>query len=394
VKIRKSSIVLLVFTLYGINYFLFERVLFFNELLSLIGLLLFINYSFTRSGKFILPHNMVYRHVLYFIVLGFLYAIFSLPIKTNWYFYFRNLSIIYSAFAFFIGFYLYEQQFEFYQRAKKWIYGYALFAFGARWEFLIDRNAYAFWFALVKKDWRITSVLLLVGLYALYVISYTSLTVILILMIVLGIRYIKNYNQFKLVAFGAFFVFLLVFVSAIPFLKLYKYDPVSLFGDVLFVYEQHPWFQIDHNSSWRLIFWYRTLVESFPQNLFGIGIGTPLLPYSIGTNSTGLPVDDQTLAHVVGTHNTFITIFVRFGIISIMIFGVVYDIVLKEFFKYKNYYLTHKNDGGVFLGFVTLTCVGLFNLLIETVTLSALYWISLGFVAAAINIRRFSNAKD
>lgn len=351
-------------------------------------MLLFIKFSFSPRGKFILPHNTVYRHVLYFIVLGCLYAVISLPIKTNWYFYFRNLSIIYSAFAFFIGFYLYEQQFEFYQRAKKWIYGYALFAFGARWEFLIDRNAYSFWFALVKKDWRIASVLLLVGLYVLYVISYTSLTVILILMIVLGVRYIKNYNQFKLVAFSGLFVFLLVFVSAIPFLKLYRYDPVSLFGDVLYVYEQHPWFWIDPNSSWRIVFWYRTLVEAFPQNLLGIGIGTPLLPYTSGINSTGLPVDDETLAHVIGTHNTFVTLFVRFGIVSTALFLIIYNYVFKEYFAYKEHYLTNKNDGGVFLGFVTLTCVGLFNLLIESPTLAALYWISLGFVARAIYERK------
>ncbi|MFM7852754.1 MAG: hypothetical protein ACKO96_12770 [Flammeovirgaceae bacterium] len=329
---------------------------FFNELLSLIGIVLFINHSFTKSGKLRIPQNTIYRHVLYFIALGCVWALFSIPIKTNWYYYFRNLSIIYSAFAFFIGYYLYNQQFEFYQKAKKWIYGYALFAFGARWDFLIDRNAYSFWFALVKRDWRIASVLLLVLLYILYVISYTSLTVILVLVIVLGVRYIKNYTQFTLVAGIAFVSFLFLFISAIPFLKLYKYDSVSLFGDVHYVYEQHPWFSIDYNSSWRMVFWYRVIVENFPQNLLGIGIGTPLLPYTSAINSTGLPVDDEMLAHVIGTHNTFITLFARFGIISTILFLIIYHQVLKEFFKYKSYYLKNKNDGGIFLGFITLTC--------------------------------------
>lgn len=386
--IKKSSIVLLIVTFYGVNYFVFERILFFNELLSLIGFLFFIKYSFTKNFRFLYPKNVIYRSVLHFILLGLLYALISIPLKTNWYYYFRNLSIVYSVFGFFLGYHLYHQQFKFFNRIKKWIYSYAFLSFGLRWETLIDRNAYAFWFAQLKRNWGLKSILLLISLYILYVISYTSLTVILILLIVLGVRYIKNYTQFKLVAFTGLVAFTVLFVLAMPFLKLYKANPDSLFGDVLHVYAQHPWFWIDPNSSWRLVFWYRTLIENFPENLLGIGIGTPLLPYTIGLNSTGLSVDDQTLAHVIGTHNTFITLFVRFGILSTIIFAIIYNAVLKEFFRYKRYYLTNKNDGGVFLGFVTLTCVGLFNLLIESPTLAGLYWVTLGFVGAAINNRK------
>lgn len=392
-KIRKTTIALLLITLYGVNYFLFERLLFFNELLSLIGFLLFIKYSFTKKFRFLYPKNVIYRSVLHFMLLGIFYALISIPFKTNWYYYFRNLSIVYSVFGFFLGYHLYHQQFEFFNRIKKWIYGYAFLSFGLRWEFLIDRNAYAFWFAQLRRNWALKSVFVLILLYILYVISYTSLTVILILLIVLGIRYIKNYAQFKLVAFTGFVAFTILFCLAMPFLKLYKADPHSLFGDVLHVYAQHPWFWIDPNSSWRLVFWYRTLIENFPQNLLGIGIGTPLLPYTVGINSTGLPVDDQTLAHVIGTHNTFITLFVRFGVVSTIIFVIIYNSVLTEFFRHKKYYLNHRNDGGIFLGFFTLTCVGLFNLLIESVTLSGLYWISLGFVANAINNRSNGNNK-
>jgi O-antigen ligase len=294
------------------------------------------------------------------------------------------LSIVYSVFGFFLGYHLYQPQFEFFTKIKKWIYGYAFLSFGLRWDFLIDRNAYAFWFAQLRRNWALKSVLALILLYILYVISFTSLTVILILLIVLGIRYIKNYNQFKLVAFTGLAAFATLFALAMPYLKLYKADTDSIFGDVLHVYAQHPWFWIDPNSSWRLVFWYRMLIENFPQNLLGIGIGTPLLPYTVGLNSTGLPVDDQTLAHVIGTHNTFVTIFVRFGIVSTILFGIIYNSVFSNFFKKKGYYLTNRNDGGIFFGFVTLTCVGLFNLLIESPTLACLYWVSLGFVTKAI----------
>jgi len=387
-KFKKSSIVLLLITLYGVNYFVFERIFFFNELLSFIGFLYFIRYSFTKDFKFRYPRSIIYKCVLLFILLGGFYALVSLWLKTNWYYYFRNLSIIYSAFSFFIGFYLYKEHWSFFQRIKNWIYGYALVAFGLRWEFLIDRNAYAFWFALLRNNWKITSVLTLILLYILYVISYTSLTVILILIIVLGVRYVKNYFYFKVITLWGLIAFLLLFISAIPYLKLYKNDTVSLFGDVLYVYAQHPWFWIDANSSWRIVFWYRTLVEAFPQNLLGIGIGTPILPYTVDINTTRLSFNDEYLAHVIGTHNTFITLFVRFGIVSTIIFLIIYNKVFEEFFKYKKYYLKNRNDGGVFLGFVTLTCVGLFNLLIESPTLASLYWISMGFVSGAIYERR------
>lgn len=388
-KIRASSLLLSLFTLYGMNHFLFERLLYFNELLSLAGLLFFFNHSFAEGPRFIYPKNVVYRCVLWFLLLGLIYAVLSIVAKTNWYYFLRNLSIVYSAFSFFLGYHLYSAQHDFFRKTKKIIYGYALFAFGVRWEQLIDRNAYAFWFAQVKTNWALQSVVGLVAFYALYVISYTSLTVVLILIFVLLMRYLKTYTQFKLLAFVAVVTFVTILVVASPHLALYKTNTGSIFGNVEYVYAQHPWFSIDPNSSWRLLFWYRILVENFPQNLLGIGIGTPLLPYVPGNNSTGLPVDDETLAHVIGTHNTFITLFARFGLVSMLIFAVLYNHILKEFFRFKSYYLNHRNDGGVFLAFFTLTCVGLFNLLIESVTLASLYWVSLGFVARAINLRRY-----
>jgi len=376
--------------LYGMNYFIFERVLFFNELLSLIGFQYFIKKSFRTNHRFYYPQSTIYRTVLFFILIGLLYAIISLPFKTNWYYYLRNLSIIYSVFSFFIGYYLYDNQFEFFKRARTTIYGYFLLAFGLRWESIIDRNAYSFWFALIQKNWKILSVLGLIILYILYVLAYTSLTVIIILFFVLGVRYLKTYFQFKFTMLMAVSVFIGIILWALPYLKLYDHGEYNFFGDVEFVYLQHPYFQIDKNSSWRLIFWYRTVIEPFPGNLLGVGIGTPLLPYMPNVTTTDLIFDDEYIAHVIGTHNTFITIFTRFGLISILALFIIYRNVFREFFLYKGYYLNNKNDAGLFLSFITLTCVGLFNLLIESPTLASLYWISLGFVAQAISQRQKS----
>lgn len=398
-KIRKSSIVLLIITLYGVNYFIFERIFFFNELLSLLGLIYFFKSSFRKDFKFYYPKSTIYRCILLFILICGIHAIISLQIKTNWYYYFRNMSIIYSVFTFFLGFHLYNEQYRFFEKLRTTIYGYTLLAFSIGSPNLIDRNAYSFWFTLLQKDWRLLSVLTLILLYILYVVSYTSLTVIMILIVVLAMRFfIKNYVQLKIALLLIFIAFFFVFMQAMPFLKFYNANDYtlignveysySLFGNAEYVYSYHPWFRLDDNSSWRLIFWYRTIIEMFPQNLVGIGIGTPILPYMPNVNTTGLAFNDEHVAHVIGTHNTFITILARFGIIPLLLLMITYRNVFREFFIHKGYYLQNRNDSGLFLSFITLTVVGLFNLIIETPTLASLFWISLGFVAKAIYSRQ------
>ena len=388
-KFKKSSVVLLLISLYGANYFVFERIFFFNELLSLIGFLYFIHYSFTKDFKFRFPRNTIYKYVLFFIILCVFYAFISLWLKTNWYYYFRNLSIIYSVFSFFIGFYLYKAQWGFFQKIRIWIYGYAFSSFILRWPNLIDRNAYMFWFAFLQKDWKPISILLLTIVSCIYVAAYTSASVVMVLVAILAFRFfIKTYLQFKIVLFLSILCFATIFSLAIPFLKLYKVSS-SLFGDVVYVYSQHPWFNIDHNTSWRLIFWYRTIVESFPQNILGIGVGTPMLPYLSNSTTSDLMNSDEYIAHVIGAHNTFVTVFIRFGILSLVVMGLIYRSLIREFFFFKKYYYNHRNDISLFFAFIAITVVGSFNLLIETSTLASLYWISLGFIAGAINFRKY-----
>jgi hypothetical protein len=388
-KIKKSSLVLILFTLFGANYFLFERVLFFNELLSAIGFYFFLKSSFTPSGKLILPINVIYRCVFYYILLGFFYALVSLMLKTNWYYYFRNISIIYSAFSFFIGYHLYTQQYPFFRKMQRKVIAFALLAFGWRWAFLIDRNSYSFLLMQVQKNWRLKSFLALMVLLLIYLVAFTSATVVMIMMALVAVLFIRRYAYFKLLVFAVAILVVGFFVFTSPYLELYKINS-TLFGDVDFVYSQHALLKLDNNTSWRLILWYRTLVEAFPHNVLGIGIGTPLLPYVPGAVTQDSGVPDEYWAHVSGLHNTFATVFVRFGILSLVLFGIIYRQVFREYFRFKKYYFRHQNDANLFLGFITLTCVGIFNLLIESPTLASLYWVSLGFVAKAIYGRRKS----
>lgn len=388
-KVKVSSILLFLILLYGVNYFVFERELFFNEVLSLAGLVIFIQTSFRRGSKFWLPQSLIYKAVLLFIALGLIHASVGLFIKTNWYYYFRNLSTIYSVFAFFLGFHLYHEQFPFYSRMSKWIYGYGLFAFATGKVGLLDRNSFTFWLALLQRNWRILSTAFLFVMLGLYLLSYTSLTVLIVMGAFIGILFIRRYSSFVLLSTLAFVAFVVLFVAAIPYLRMYSVNREWFFGDVEYVYTLHPLLRVDHNSSWRMIFFYRTVVEGFPQNLLGLGFGTPLLPYRIGVTTTDLGFPDEYIAHVIGAHNSFITVYARMGLFAIIFVGMMYHGVIKEFFTHKRYYMTTRNDGGVFFAFVALTVCAFFNLVIESPTLAGLYWISLGFVARAIYARKF-----
>jgi hypothetical protein len=388
VRVKKATLILIVFTLYGVNHYMFERHLFFNELLSMIGLFVFVRHYVKPGLRLSFPQEAIYRSVLALLALFIVYAVVSLSLKTNWYYYFRNLSIVYTVFTFFIGYHLYPQQFIFFSRARKWLYGFALFSFATATPNLIDRNAYMYWLTLIQKDWRIKGLMILTILSILYILAYTSLTVAVILILVIGVLVIPRYWMFIGLALVGLGVMVFLFSEAAPILKLYRHPGYSLFGNVHFVYAHHPWFQLDHNSSWRMIFWYRTVVELFPQNLAGIGIGTPLLPYLPEVTTTDQVHTDEYMAHVTGTHNTFITVFVRFGILSVLLFAFIYHTVFKEFYQHRTYYTKTRNDLGLFMAFITISIIGLFNLVIETPTLSSVFWVSLGFVSRAIYMRK------
>lgn len=393
-KVRLSSIVLILILLYGVNYFIFERIFFFNELLSLIGFVFFLRLTLRTDWKLYIPHNPVYRYVIAFISLGIIFAVVSTFIKTTWYYYLRNLSIVYSVFTFFLGWALYKAQWTFYLDLRRLILGFGLLSFAVGKFGWIDRGSFAYWLGILQRRWYGTALLGFLTLMGLYFLAFTSLTVAIAAIAVMGFLIVPRYYQMKWLIFSGMFAFAVLFYLAIPYLKLYRVNQELLFGDVVYVYAQHPWFNIDHNSSWRMIFWYRTLVEAFPMNLFGLGFGTPLLPYQAGVTTTDLGHTDEYIAHVIGTHNTFVTIFVRLGIISLILFILIYRAVFRDFFRHKKYYLSHRNDGGLFMGFVIMTVVGFFNLVLESPTLAGLYWISLGFVARAMTEQKIYELQD
>ncbi|MBC7851707.1 MAG: hypothetical protein H7Y31_18330, partial [Chitinophagaceae bacterium] len=149
------------------------------------------------------------------------------------------------------------------------------------------------------------------------------------------------------------------------------------------VINSHPLLGIDGNSTWRLVLWKQVLVDKFPQNLVGIGFGTPMMKY--------FPVEDfkktESLPYVLGAHNSFIYLFGRLGLIYLIITAYMYAHILKEYFYFKTYYY-HTRHILLFWAFFAVSIIALFNPALESPIYASGYWLILGFTARAIAERK------
>jgi hypothetical protein len=227
----------------------------------------------------------------------------------------------------------------------------------------------------------------ILALNILYAFTFDSLTVLAITVIFIFILVVRNFVLFSIacvLGLGTFVFILIYFSSAI---ELYKQGPYTLFGNVNLVMLQHPLLLIDGNSTWRLVFWYRMIVENFPMNLIGIGFGTPLIDYEPGLTTVSGGNTDEHDAHVIGAHNTYLTVAVRLGVLFLLFVLLVYAKVFKEYYNHFKYY-TSRGYFIYFWAFFAISIIGLFNLTLESPIYASLYWVLLGFVARVIEIRK------
>ncbi|GAC1420345.1 MAG: hypothetical protein NVS9B7_11290 [Flavisolibacter sp.] len=140
--------------------------------------------------------------------------------------------------------------------------------------------------------------------------------------------------------------------------------------------------RLDGNSTWRLVLWKEIIVDHFPDNLFGIGFGTPMFK--------DFPVEDYkkiaSLPYVLGGHNSFFYLFGRLGIIYIIITLIIYRKIMKEYFLFKHYYYFNKHIL-LFWSFFAITFIAAFNPTLESPIYSGCYWFILGLLAKAIRER-------
>ena len=386
-------IIFTMLVLYGINHLLFEKELFFNEILSLVGFFIFVKYSFKKNFKIQLPKLDIFNLLLFFWGLCGFYVLISVFFKTNWYFYFRHFVFFYSTFTFFIAFFWKDQFLLFMQKIRKKFTLFILLlipAYPPTYEGrFLDRFSGSVFFSFFFKRLHFLAYFLLLILNFIYAYFFQSFTGTIMAILVFIMMVIPNYSVFRLLFLTALVSFIIVFAYLSPNLAKYSEDAKGsrLFGNQEKVYQSSKILAADPNSSWRMVYWYRVVVERFPENLLGIGFGTPYLPYIEGKDTADSLQDDKYDAHLTGAHNSYVTMFARLGILALVFFFALYTSILKEFYRFKQYYLNN-NHLVVFIGFFAISIIALFNPTLETPTYAGTYWFFLGLVAKSIHERR------
>lgn len=380
--IRKANIVYIIFTiilLYIISPWFFEKKFLFNEIISAIGFLLII------YKRFKIGNDKISIAILLLLCWCGVHLFTSLFRMDNIYYYLRNSVIVYSIFGYFIGYYLFPYLNGYFGKFKRILQYYiGILLFVPISYFFFERFGMATLFPALYKDSKNKWILpLLVLMNIIYSITYDSATAIILTFFYLLIWFSPGYRFFKQVVLTAFLGFSLFFIYIQPNLNLIakKFSPYNDNG-IIEVRASNPILAMDPNSTWRLVFWKQIIIDHFPTNLFGLGFGTPVMKYFPVEDSKKIP----TLPYVLGAHNSYVYLFGRLGIIYLLFLLVIYPIIFKEYFYFKDYYYKNKAIL-IFWSFFAITIIALFNPTLESPIYAVAYWLILGFLAKAIHNR-------
>ncbi len=377
--IKKRYIAYLLFLIslcYIISPWFFEKKVLFNEFLAFSGFILL------ACKKFKIGNDNITRWILLLLIWSFLHTIVSLFRMDHFYYYLRNLVIVYSIFSFFIGYYCYGYLKDFIGKIYTLLKMYTItFLFFPLSSFLYERFGMSTLFpALFKKSSNRLIIPLLILLNIIYAVMYNSATAIILSGFYFLLLFAPGYRFFKQLTIVVFILFALFFIRIQPNLNIIanNYTPYSD-AAIHEVMDSHSLLSIDGNSTWRLVLWKQVIIDHFPANIVGLGFGTPVMKY--------YPVEDYSkvasLPYVLGAHNSFIYLFGRLGIFYLFFLLVIYRKIFKEYFYHKSYYYSNKSIL-IFLSFFAITTISLFNPTLESPIFASAYWLILGFLSKAI----------
>ncbi|HYJ37500.1 MAG TPA: hypothetical protein VEV87_02745 [Chitinophagaceae bacterium] len=386
---KKETIAYLIFTaclLYIISPWFFARKLFFNELISLTGFLVL------AYKRFRISNDPISISIILLLLWTAFHGLISIFRMDSIYYYLRNLVIAYSVMAFFIGFYCLPYLANYLKKIRSLLRLYiGIFILIRLPRYLFERFGMAVLFpALFKKASYKWMPHILVALNIVYGIVYDAFTILILSGFYILLFLSPGYKFFLRFVFVCVLAFSIIFIYLQPNLSLIsnRYSPYHTAG-IYDVVNSHPLLSIDGNNTWRLVLWKQIIVDDFPGNLFGFGFGTPVLQY--------YPVEDvqkiHSLPYVLGAHNSFVYLFGRLGIVYLFLAGLIYLVIVKEYFEYKRYYVEN-NQELIFLSFFAISIIALFNTVMESPVYAAVYWLILGFTARCIADRKRSRSKN
>jgi O-Antigen ligase len=386
---KKETIAYLIFTaclLYIISPWFFARKLLLNEFISLTGFLILAHKRFRVSND---PISIC---VIFLLLWSALHAIISLFRMDAIYYYLRNLVIVYSVMAFFIGFYCFPFLGKYLRKIRSLLRLYiGIFIFIRLPRFLFERFGMAVLFpALFKKASFKWLPHVLVALNIIYGIVYDAFTILILSVFYILLFLSPGYKFFIRFLFVCLLLFSIIFIYLQPNLSIIskRYSPYNTIG-IHDVINSHPLLAVDGNNTWRLVLWKQIIVDHFPENLFGLGFGTPALQYYPVEEARKIP----SLPYVLGAHNSYVYLFGRLGLAYLLLAGLIYWVIIKEYFKFKRYYVAN-NQELIFLSFFAISIIALFNTVLESPVYAAGYWLLLGFTARCISDRKRSRSKN
>jgi len=384
--IKKSSIAYLILTialLYIISPWFFEKKMLFNELLAGTGFLLLV------YKRFVVGKGIISLCIIFLLLWCGVHSIVSLGRMDSLYYYLRNMVIAYSIMSFFVGYYLLKYLPGYINRIRKWLRLYiGIFLFIPLPRYLFERFGMATLFPVLfrkAKGHYVPFLILLINV--IYGFTYSSLTSLILAVFYMFLFICPGYKFFRQSITVAFLAFTILFIYLIPYLSIISihFSPYG-YNAILEVMRSNRILSIDGNSTWRLVLWKQVIVDQFPANIFGLGFGTPMIKY--------YPVEDYsklaTLPYVLGSHNSYVYLFGRLGIVYILLIAPVYTCIFREYFYFKRYYYAN-NQIFIFWSFFAVSMIALFNPALESPIYASAYWMILGFTARAIYNRKYAH---
>jgi hypothetical protein len=346
----------------------FERRLFVNEWFSALGFLIVL-----RNSGLLRWRKGIHNAVLVFIGMGLVVALVSLFRSPHWYAYVLNSVIVYSAFAYFFGRWLYQHRSLFLETLTGPIGGVIVLiglipSFYDKWAFPIVLP-FLLWgfFRRNEAAWLIA--ISVVGLYI--AVTYRVATAAMAALVTGGLLVIRAGGLFYCALIGGTVVLAATLVAYSPWLG--QMDTM----DFQHAVRLHPDFALDHNTVWRFLAWYESLVIGFPGNLWGIGFGARLY------NHVYLPPEFGLIGpYATGAHNSFVTLIARMGIWVVPLFLYLYFQVVGVYYRYRQV-LMQSGEAAFVVSFAAISAVTLFNVVLESRLLAGAYWLLLGFIACA-----------
>lgn len=363
-----------------------ERLIIVNELFSLFGALILISLLVSRR----ISIDKLNAVIVLFLAYGLVHIAFGFTLNDDASAYekLRTLPIYYSILCFYLGYYVVAQGFERFLHSRYYSYIFSFLIFAGM--ILGPKIALPamFSFGLSRLTSRRKFYFILCGLVAISIPAklilvkdyHNDLTVLATLFFLIFSATHKNLLFIVIKNKKSPYVFFAIFLFFIVLLKI-----AAIYLD-RFYYYGYDYFSLisDPNIIWRLMFWVKTIDNlDLHQWFFGIGLGTPIFdefdPKT--TFITFYNPGNNFLPYTLGLHNSFITFFVRFGLIGTVFLIYTIFTVLKGLAKNKSV-----DSEAFFITVILFAISALFNVMLESPLFAGTFWLILGMAYKKANI--------